>query len=158
MKFLLFICAFAPLTIQDDYDEATENVTTRTHLTAANTKNTKDPLTNGTVKTSIPKVDGIKSKFKWLTPNAMLHGKQNYPNELPYVVIKIRDAECYSSFTESSFVIYLAALDFHNHYLSEVHVRSDSFVFDPYTATRTFSVRSHDFHAPQCCLFHLSSQ
>ncbi|RCN47039.1 hypothetical protein ANCCAN_06870 [Ancylostoma caninum] len=58
MKFLLFICAFAPLAIQDDYDEAMENVTTRTHLTASSTKNSFDDSTARTsTSASAPKAD-----------------------------------------------------------------------------------------------------
>ncbi|EYB85367.1 hypothetical protein Y032_0299g1775 [Ancylostoma ceylanicum] len=138
MELVLFIVTFALLGIQNNGAAGSE-----TDRTNSITSNTEESPHNSTERTSLPTIDdeGFDSEFHWRTPNSMLHGRQYVPTELPYVVIKIRDAECYSSFTESSFVIYLAALDFHNKYLSEVHVRSDNFEYNPYTATRTYSVR-----------------
>ncbi|EYB85370.1 hypothetical protein Y032_0299g1775 [Ancylostoma ceylanicum] len=134
MELVLFIVTFALLGIQNNGAAGSE-----TDRTNSITSNTEESPHNSTERTSLPTIDdeGFDSEFHWRTPNSMLHGRQYVPTELPYVVIKIRDAECYSSFTESSFVIYLAALDFHNKYLSEVHVRSDNFEYNPYTATRT---------------------
>ncbi|EYB85368.1 hypothetical protein Y032_0299g1775 [Ancylostoma ceylanicum] len=136
MELVLFIVTFALLGIQNNGAAGSE-----TDRTNSITSNTEESPHNSTERTSLPTIDdeGFDSEFHWRTPNSMLHGRQYVPTELPYVVIKIRDAECYSSFTESSFVIYLAALDFHNKYLSEVHVRSDNFEYNPYTATRTYS-------------------
>ncbi|KHJ98259.1 hypothetical protein OESDEN_01764 [Oesophagostomum dentatum] len=45
----------------------------------------------------------------------------------PFLYIRIRDAECYSSNTESSFEVYICAMDYENNFLSSVGIQSDRF-------------------------------
>ncbi|KAK5986348.1 hypothetical protein GCK32_008284 [Trichostrongylus colubriformis] len=56
-----------------------------------------------------------------------------------FVKVSIRDAECYSSRSESSFVVFLAAMSYDDHHLSDVHIRSEKFVYDNLTNTHVFS-------------------
>ncbi|VDM70754.1 unnamed protein product [Strongylus vulgaris] len=82
--------------------------------------------------------------IKWNTPAGMRSNQEEYISNQPaYVIVKIRDAECYSAYTQSSFTLYLGALDYHNQWLSEVHIRSNSFIYDKYTSTRTYKVNEN---------------
>nr|CDJ86159.1 unnamed protein product [Haemonchus contortus] len=55
-----------------------------------------------------------------------------------HVEVRIREAECYSSHTESSFIVFLVALDFSHVYLSSVLIKSEKFTFDNVTNTHSY--------------------
>ncbi|XGW08566.1 hypothetical protein V3C99_011133 [Haemonchus contortus] len=69
--------------------------------------------------------------------------KDHYENhdhhrENIHVEVRIREAECYSSHTESSFIVFLVALDFSHVYLSSVLIKSEKFTFDNVTNTHSY--------------------
>ncbi|CAJ0606888.1 unnamed protein product [Cylicocyclus nassatus] len=88
--------------------------------------------------TNVSKENIIKPLVKWKIPGNVELIQDYEFSYHPHVDIQIRDAECYSSFTRSTFTIYLGALDYHNCWLSEVHVKSDEFDYDIYTSTRNY--------------------
>ncbi|VDO32053.1 unnamed protein product [Haemonchus placei] len=62
----------------------------------------------------------------------------DYYRENIHVEVRIREAECYSSHTESSFIVFLVALDFSHVYLSSVLIKSEKFTFDNVTNTHSY--------------------
>uniref|UniRef100_A0A7I4Z551 Oxidase/peroxidase n=1 Tax=Haemonchus contortus TaxID=6289 RepID=A0A7I4Z551_HAECO len=61
------------------------------------------------------------------------------PNNNVTVTVTIRDAECFSSSTASSFAVHLAALDFDSHFQSWLTIQSEHFEYNRETGQRHFS-------------------
>ncbi|WKY06815.1 hypothetical protein Q1695_006753 [Nippostrongylus brasiliensis] len=64
----------------------------------------------------------------------------------PYVVVTISDAECYSSSTQSDFVVLLAAMNYDNSYAGWTAIKKDKFTYD---SARTIWVFSGDLGRDQ---------
>ncbi|XGW07908.1 hypothetical protein V3C99_010768 [Haemonchus contortus] len=82
----------------------------------------------------------LGKRIEHINEFAMKCGLLKYkPNDNVTVTVTIRDAECFSASTVSSFTIYLAAIDFDNRFQSWMLIESEDFNYDPTTGTRYFS-------------------
>ncbi|KJH45561.1 hypothetical protein DICVIV_08398 [Dictyocaulus viviparus] len=59
-------------------------------------------------------------------------------DEIISLKVTIRDAECYSAPTNSSFSVHLLALDFNDRFLDTFDLRNEQFKYNETTTTRVF--------------------